>query len=811
MARLRASDSDGARKILEKTLPLPGVLANICDHPCEAACKRGEVGDTLAIGALERSAIRLGRPGPKPLTLPSTGKRAAVVGSYLSSLVCAWDLARKGHHVDYYCPDPAPGGVLLTLPEAVLPKAALERELDRLKAMGVTVRTNQLLDKALLATLRADSNAVFVEYCTPYCLNRRRDVDPVTLRLPEPENDGDTRAAVFCGGWPKQDGNFSPMAHAADGRRAATSMDRAMAGASLTAAREKEGAVPTRLYTSLAGVTPNTRVAPPSPDGVPDAVEAAAEASRCLNCQCLECVKNCAYLAEHKGYPKTYARLIYNNAAIVQGVHQANTFINSCALCGLCEEICPERFSMADLCLEARRDMVARGKMPPSAHDFALEDMAASLSPDFALIRSQPGGADTCAHLFFPGCQLAASHPHHVESAYRFLCSHLSGGVGLALGCCGILALWAGRDDLFDQAKKAFLLSWNALGKPRVVAGCASCLSTFREHLPETEAVFLWEVLAKCEPTDRPENAPASPVALHDPCGLRHVDAARHAVRRVLARQGAVFEEIAPDGPFGECCGYGGLMANANPPLARTMARRLGEKSPLDYATSCAMCRDRLVAEGRRAHHALDFVFPPAGPAPDERGPGFSDRHENRARLKAKLLQELWNETPPQRRAPAITVEFSQELLPLLEDRFLLREDLIQVIAEAERTGRRFAPLGGGRFLASLRPRRVTFWVEYEPKGEGFSALRAWSHRMSVQGPTGQPLEAGKGRVYLPDGEGWTCGCGRPLEPCVAKAEYLGSGFALTLLGCAECGMVLVPEALALGKMAEVERLLEDK
>jgi hypothetical protein len=41
--------------------------------------------------------------------------------------------------------------------------------------------------------------------------------------------------------------------------------------------------------------------------------------------------------------------------------------------------------------------------------------------------------------------------------------------------------------------------------------------------------------------------------------------------------------------------------------------------------------------------------------------------------------------------------------------------------------------------------------------------------------------------------------------------EYLGHQFTTDLPHCPECGMVLVTEELALGKIAEVEQLLEDK
>jgi ribosomal protein S27AE len=58
----------------------------------------------------------------------------------------------------------------------------------------------------------------------------------------------------------------------------------------------------------------------------------------------------------------------------------------------------------------------------------------------------------------------------------------------------------------------------------------------------------------------------------------------------------------------------------------------------------------------------------------------------------------------------------------------------------------------------------------------------------------------------------WSCGrCGAPLVLGSVTVTYLGSGYPVDLLKCPHCGNALVPEALALGKMLEVEQILEDK
>jgi hypothetical protein len=53
--------------------------------------------------------------------------------------------------------------------------------------------------------------------------------------------------------------------------------------------------------------------------------------------------------------------------------------------------------------------------------------------------------------------------------------------------------------------------------------------------------------------------------------------------------------------------------------------------------------------------------------------------------------------------------------------------------------------------------------------------------------------------------------CNLPLAMAKVGISYLGNTFPVDLPKCPGCGLVYIPEDLALGKMAEVEKLLEDK
>lgn len=58
----------------------------------------------------------------------------------------------------------------------------------------------------------------------------------------------------------------------------------------------------------------------------------------------------------------------------------------------------------------------------------------------------------------------------------------------------------------------------------------------------------------------------------------------------------------------------------------------------------------------------------------------------------------------------------------------------------------------------------------------------------------------------------WKChACGSPLIVGPVQVAYMGNRFTTDLPHCPGCGYVLISEAMALGKMAELEQLLEDK
>ncbi len=692
--------TDAALATLMRSLPLPRLLTRLCEEPCKAACKRRERGGSLEMRALERFCVERGTP-PRPPLIPPAGKRIAVVGSGISSLTAAWDLCRRGHSVTIFH-GPEIGGVLKErAPED------LAVEVEALKKMKAAFEPRDGTFSIKNLTERYESVYAGLD---DGIISMEGGVEPVSFQTSIPR--------VFAGGFAD-----TFIERASQGRRAAQSIVRDLQGASLTAGREREGAFETRLYTSLEGVAdaPGARL-----DDAPDPEAIGQEAKRCLDCQCLECVKVCRYLRAYGGYPKRYAREIYNNLSVVQGSRTANKMINSCTNCGLCAAVCPNGFHMGTLCLEARREMVRQGKMPPSAHEFALLDMDRAVGP--------PVGRGV--KLFFPGCQMTASDPELALRVFAFLRDR-AGVSGVWSDCCGAPASWAGREGLFGEKLRTLEMQWKAAGEPELILACSACLQTFRKNAPTLKITPLWEVL---KAFDFPAREDARPFTLFAPCTLRDNPSLVDVITTLALSSGTKLQDNTPaEGGNGcrghaPCCGYGGLQGTANPELADATAREIADRTGTDLLVACAMCRDRFASIGKRAAHLLDLLFPAEdGGDPAARpAPRWSERFENRERLH-RILR---NETPDDKTEVGHRMKLimSDEVKTRLDRRRILDGEVRAVVCHAETTGTKTTSPEGVS-VAGLKQGNVTTWVEYTMEDEESAHIRnAWTHRMLVRG-----------------------------------------------------------------------------
>ncbi|MGO9570213.1 MAG: pyridine nucleotide-disulfide oxidoreductase/dicluster-binding protein [Desulfomonilaceae bacterium] len=734
-AAMSQGDFAAAAKTFRKSVPFPGIISRVCDHPCQSVCKRREAGSAVSIRALERAALTWAPVSEaKVLAAQTKNKRVAVVGAGLSGLTASLNLAKKRYQVVVFESSDRLGGSLSDFPEAELPREVILGDFEVLRHLHVEIRFNTTVGKDVsIEHLQRDFDAVYVGSGVDSLSQIGLELSPEGVVSVDSETLETAFPGVFAAGsLVRRTEERSPIRSISDGRRAAISIDRFLQNVSVSASRENEGGYETRLYTSTDGIEPLPEVAVSDPNVGYSAQEAMQEAQRCLQCECMECVKVCEFLSTFKGYPKKYIRQIYNNLSIVMGQRHGNKLINSCSICGLCKEVCPEDLHMGEICKAARETMVKQGKMPPSAHEFALRDMAFSNSEKCALNSHQPG-MNSSKYLFFPGCQLSASSPENVKKTYCYLTEQLEGGVGLALRCCGAPADWAGRKEAFSPTMSEFEAQWEEMCRPELIAACSTCYSVFKTYLPHMKMRSLWEVLDRLGLPDSARMEPLA-IAVHDPCTSRHENHIHESVRNILARLGYEIHELPLTRDRTECCGYGGLMYFANRDLAEKVMQRRVEESPHNYLVYCAMCRDHFSSKGKPTWHLLDLIFGPGdhGKA-SQRGPDYSQRRENRARLKNSLLQELWGDEVATDLSPEITkLHIPEDVRELMERRMILTEDVRQVVEWAEKTGFKLVSRHSGHFLAHHTPTTVTYWVEYSPTDNGFTIHNAYSHRMEI-------------------------------------------------------------------------------
>jgi len=696
MEAVSKEEYDKGYAIIKSAFPFVNLIAQKCGAPCLGGCVLKDKG-SIQINTIEKACVAYGRDKPKSkFLLARKNKKAAVFGADLFALACCAELGEKGYEVHLYGADPHHILLALGLSEAEVMADMAVFDSLRVNFMGDVPIKEELLNQKI-----AEYAAVCISYdmCVFF-----QDVE-----LPE---------SVFVG---KAAAAFIDTICAA--KSLSLDADRFMQGVQTEQGRQHEGAYETALY-----VSPNeirgAKVYENALDGVLDQKAVIKEAARCIQCECTECIKGCAFLKHYKSDPRKTIREIYNNASIVMGDHHANHMINSCSECGQCAYTCPNGFDLSEICRRARQAMVETGKMPPSAHEFALLDMSFSNREAF-LALPQPG-FETCKYAFFPGCQAMAIAPAIIELTYRDLCERLEGGVALVLGCCGAIADWAGNGAFFDDTVAKIVDAWEVLKKPEMIVSCPSCMKVFSQYT-NIGATGIWDVLNEIGlPEDM--KLESGDFIIHDSCGARGNEKIQDAVRQLIRATGREVEEAAYTRDETPCCGYGGLTAYANPELAVKMSEFFVEDTRKSYVSYCMACKDRFSKAGADSMHILELVY-----GRDEtKPPNLSERRNNRLQLKANLLKTIWGEEVKMK-AYDFNVHVDGALMQQMDERMILIDDIYQVFESMRESGNAVLEVETGFLSTSARIGNVTFWVKYQETADGYHLIGAYSHRMTVE------------------------------------------------------------------------------
>lgn len=416
----------------------------------------------------------------------------------------------------------------------------------------------------------------------------------------------------------------------AEGRRAAKSIDRFLNGKNLEEGRtiESEGGYKTKLYLPTEYLPEGwdaaekaERVVPGTTDGnervknfseverVFTKEEATKEASRCLQCECKLCMKECIMLNDYTDCPKTLFK-----EYIEKGCEEMDAKIAySCNMCDQCTLKCPKDFDIKSNFGAMRSEYIKDngGKSPMKGHKAIEVHQYLGYSKMFNTTNAAPNGKKT-KYVFFPGCSLPSYNSVAVGNIMDHLQDKLGGEVGSLLKCCGKPPKALGQDDLFKERFKSVQKELDKVGAETVIVACQSCYGIFNMYAKQN-VVSLWELLPEIGlPESQIGVGKGSDVKfnIHDSCSIRKQTKIHDGIRWIMSELGYDVEELENSRDKTRCCGFGGMIVPAVPEIAKkVMDRRAAETTTGHMVTYCAACRESMEKGHTDALHIVDLIF----------------------------------------------------------------------------------------------------------------------------------------------------------------------------------------------------------
>jgi len=159
---IAAGKFDESLEVVKRDIALPAVLGRICPAPCEGACHRRTVDESVSICLLKRF---VGDEGATPKIIPAekTGKKVAVVGSGPAGLAAAYYLQLKGVQVTLFDKNEKAGGLLRTaIDDEKLPKDVLDKEIDAILKTGIEFQGEKDVNSEMFQALQNEYDAIVV-------------------------------------------------------------------------------------------------------------------------------------------------------------------------------------------------------------------------------------------------------------------------------------------------------------------------------------------------------------------------------------------------------------------------------------------------------------------------------------------------------------------------------------------------------------------------------------------------------------------------------------------------------------------------
>ena len=153
IALVKAGRCEDAVRLIRKDNPFPAVCGYVCEHPCEARCRRHMVDDAVNICGIKRYAV------------DHAGPIDAIVGGGPGGLTAAYFLTLMGHRAVVYEQRHKLGGMLrYGIPDYRLPQDVLDKDIQYILDTGVeTVMDTEVGGPELsLEQLKAEYDAVYI-------------------------------------------------------------------------------------------------------------------------------------------------------------------------------------------------------------------------------------------------------------------------------------------------------------------------------------------------------------------------------------------------------------------------------------------------------------------------------------------------------------------------------------------------------------------------------------------------------------------------------------------------------------------------
>jgi Fe-S oxidoreductase len=698
-----------AYKELRNAVAFPVIVSVLCDAPCRGRCQRTLLGDeAIALLYIEAAVINYAKNRkPEAYFIPPKTQSIAVVGSGVSGLSCALNLAQKKYPVTVF--EKAEGWL------GSLRSHVRIKEFDEdvtLQFSAVDVNFSFGTEIKALDELKGYDAIYVATGSGGESFGLIDSWDPVLLTT---SNSKVFMGGALCGA--------SLMEGIANGISLSKTIEVFLQTGK---ASDTHGGYEREYcgrYLDHTEAVSSPIIKASHDDGYTED-EAKQEAGRCLFCDCEKCINSCEMLKRFNKKPHKMAAEVYtDSASSTLSSRSITRETYSCNICGYCKSVCPVEVDMGALLQFSRTDRMNSGKHPAALHDFWLREMDFFTSEsNFA---SAPKGKQTAAYAFFPGCKLGASKPDHVLKAYEYLQKKYDSGI--ILSCCGVPAYWAGDEKRLKDNLEKLKDSWESMGEPTLVFACATCEKVFRMFLPEINFISLYELLSNDE--NVVPSKIFSETAVFDPCAARDDDCMQAGVRKLAEKAGVGVEELKEKN---RCCGYGGHMQVANPSLYDEIVMNRINANEKPYIVYCANCREVFTSKGKQCVHILDMVF---GLNEEQKVPSLQQKKNNSLEVKKILMKKYWDVDfkPGVHEWDGMKLIINDEIQESMEKKLISEADLKEAIWLAESSNDKFID-ENGMYLCSLEKPVVTYWVQYKIISPGvYEIFSAYYHRMHFQ------------------------------------------------------------------------------